>query len=119
MCTSADKTRARERCSHYELDAREYMSQADRPKPYQPRGALDGNVCDSRMAKAMSFELRWGCSCGKPFDKRRFCNEHREWAYLEPYLDDRPSQPWTVFRASAGGKESAAKRARKTRKSTV
>ena len=84
-------------CSHYELDAREYMSDPSRPKPYQPRGALDGNVCDTTMAKAMSFSLRWGNSCGIPFDKNKFCDEHREWDYLRPYLEDRPQQPWTTF----------------------
>jgi hypothetical protein len=84
-------------CSHYELDAREYMSDPSRPKPYQPRGALDGNVCDTTMAKNMSFSLRWGNSCGTPFDKNKFCNEHREWAYLRPYLEDRPQQQWTTF----------------------
>jgi hypothetical protein len=84
-------------CSHYELDAREYMSDPSRPKPFQPRGALDGNVCDTTMAKAMSFSLRWGNSCGIPFDKNKFCDEHREWDYLRPYLDDRPQQPWTTF----------------------
>ena len=84
-------------CSHYELDAREYMSDPSRPKPYQPRGALDGNVCDTTMAKAMSFSLRWGNSCGSPFDKNKFCDEHREWDYLRPYLEDRPQQPWTTF----------------------
>ena len=84
-------------CSHYEMDAREFMSDQSRPKPYQPRGALDGNVCDSTMAKNMSFSLRWGSSCGIPFDKNKFCNEHREWDYLREYLEDRPQQPWTVF----------------------
>jgi hypothetical protein len=84
-------------CSHYEMDAREYMSDPSRPKPYQPRGALDGNVCDSNMAKKMSFCLRFGDSCGIPFFKDKFCDEHREWAYLRPYLHDRPQQPWTDF----------------------
>jgi hypothetical protein len=84
-------------CSHYELDAREFMSDSSRPKPFQPRGALDGNVCDSTMAKNMSFSLRWGDSCGTPFDKNKFCDEHREWDYLREYLDDRPTQPWTTF----------------------
>jgi hypothetical protein len=84
-------------CSHYELDAREYMSDPSRPKPYDPHGALDGNVCDATMAKNMSFSLRWGNSCGIPFDKNKFCDEHRQWAYLRDYLDDRPQQPWTTF----------------------
>jgi len=84
-------------CSHYELDAREYMSDPSRPKPFQPRGALDGNVCDSTMAKNMSFLLRWGNSCGIPFIKNKFCDENRQWAYLRNYLEDRPQQPWTTF----------------------
>jgi hypothetical protein len=84
-------------CSHYELDAREYMSDPSRPKPFQPRGAIDGNVCDTNMAKHMSFCLRYGDSCGKPFWKDKFCDEHRQWAYLRPYLNDRPQQPWTYF----------------------
>jgi hypothetical protein len=49
------------------------------------------------MAKAMSFSLRWGSSCGTPFDKNKFCDEHREWDYLRPYLNDRIKQPWTTF----------------------
>jgi hypothetical protein len=84
-------------CSHYEMDAREYMSDPTRPKPYQPRGALDGNVCDTTLAQKMSLSLRWGNSCGIPFNKSSFCSEHREWAYLKDYLEDRPQQPWTTF----------------------
>ena len=89
-------------CAHYELDAREYMSDQSRPKPFQPRGALDGNVIDTTMAKAMSFSLRWGNSCGIPFDKNKFCNENRVWDYLRPYLEDRPQQPWTTFSITDG-----------------
>jgi hypothetical protein len=84
-------------CAHYDLDAREYMSDQSRPKPFQPRGALDGNVCDTNMAKNMSFLLRWGNSCGIPFDKNKFCDENRVWDYLRSYLEDRPQQSWTKF----------------------
>jgi len=84
-------------CAHYEMDAREYMSDQSRPKPFQPRGSLDGNVCDTKMAKNMSFELRWGNSCGMAFNKNDFCDEHREWEYLREYLEDRPTQDWTIF----------------------
>jgi hypothetical protein len=73
------------------------MSDPSRPKPYQPRGALDGNVCDTNMAKQMSFCLRYGDSCGIPFWKDKFCDQHRQWDYLRPYLMDRPEQPWTNF----------------------
>ncbi len=87
-------------CSHYELDAREYMSDPSRPKPFQPRGAVDGNIIDTNMAKKMAFLLRWGNSCGMPFDKNKFCDENREWDYLRPYLDDRPHQSWTEFKTT-------------------
>jgi hypothetical protein len=84
-------------CSHYELDAREFMSDPSRPKPFHPRGALDGNVCDSELASNMSFLLRWGNSCGIPFYKNKFCDENKVWEHYRDYLDDRPQQPWTIF----------------------
>ena len=84
-------------CSHYELDAREYMSDPSRPKPFSPRGALDGIVCDTEMANKMGFVARFGSSCGMPFYVSDFCNKNRQWKYLEPYLKDRPSVPWTEF----------------------
>jgi hypothetical protein len=91
-------------CSHYELDNRAFMSDPSRPKPYQPRGALDGNVCDSTLAKHMSFVLRWGNSCGMTFDKDKFCDKHPEWGYLRKYLHDRPKQPWTLFSINGNSK---------------
>lgn len=84
-------------CSHYELDAREYMSDPSRPKPHQPRGALDGCAGDTELTKRMSFMARWGSSCGTPFIVDEFCDKRRQWSYLKPYLFDRPSQPWTLF----------------------
>jgi hypothetical protein len=88
---------ARTVCSHYDLDAREYMSQSDRPKPYQPHGAVDGFVCDSNLAKNMKFIGRYGNSCGMPFIASNFFKKHRQWYKFEPYIMDRPSQPWTEF----------------------
>ena len=84
-------------CSHYELDAREYMSQADRPKPFSPHGAVDGAVCDSTLAAKMSFIGRFGNSCGTPFMKDAFCKTHRQYEVFCDYLKDRPSEPWTEF----------------------
>ena len=85
-------------CAHYNLDAREYLSDPSRPKPFQPRGAIDGNVCTYELAKNMSFILRYGNSCGIPFYKDTFCDENLQWDYLRPYLRDRPTQPWTLFK---------------------
>jgi len=84
-------------CSHYDLDAREYMSDPSRPKPHQPRGALDGCAGDSKLTENMSFMGRFGNSCGTPFIVNEFCNKRRQWNYLKPFLHDRPTQPWTLF----------------------
>ena len=82
-------------CSHYDMDAREFMSQADRPLPYQPRGACDGIVCDSNLAKKNGMCAIWGASCGTPFIASEFCKKNIQWAEQEKYLLDRPTQPWT------------------------
>ncbi len=103
-------------CSHYELDAREYMSDPSRPKPFQPRGALDGNVCDTTMAKSMQLCLRWGNSCGIPFYKNKFCDENPVWDFLRDYLHDRPQQPWTVFSATQNKSRQLKRSSGKTRK---
>ena len=84
-------------CSHYDLDAREYMSAPGRPKPFSPHGAVDGIVCDTNLAKKMGFIGRFGNSCGMPFIKDEFCKKHRQYYKFCPYLKDRLSQPWTEF----------------------
>jgi hypothetical protein len=88
-------------CSHYDLDAREYMSDQSRPKPFAPRGAVDGIVCDTELAKKMAFIGRFGNSCGIPFVKDAFIKKHRQWEKFAPYLRDRPTEPWTEFTIAA------------------
>jgi hypothetical protein len=82
-------------CSHYELDPREYMSAAGRPVSFAPHGALDGFVCDTKMAKNMTICGRYGNSCGTPFITREYIAQHRQYENFESYLKDRPSEPWT------------------------
>ena len=84
-------------CSHYDLDAREYMSQSDRPKPYSPHGTVDGVVCDTKSAKNMSFIGRFGNTCGTPFIAKEFFKQHRQYERYAPYIKDRITQPWTEF----------------------
>jgi len=92
---------SRTTCSHYELDDRAFMSQADRPLPYQPRGAVDGAVCDTTLAKKMSFSVRWGSSCGIAFDKNKFFDKHIQWKRFRDWIADRPTQPWTIFKSNS------------------
>lgn len=84
-------------CSHYELDDRMYMSQAGRPLPFQPRGAMDGMTASAADIEQMAIWARIGCSCGMPFHADAFLKEHPQFDYLKPFLKDRPSQPWTKF----------------------
>jgi len=84
-------------CSHYELDNRQFMSQADRPLPYAPRGAVDGTCTDSHLAKQMKLWGRWGSSCGTPFYVKPYININKQWKRYEPWLKDRPQQPWSLF----------------------
>ena len=93
-------------CSHYDLDAREYMSQADRPKPFAPHGAVDGMVCDTTMAKKMSFAGRFGNSCGTPFVAKEFFEKHRQYAKFAPYIKDRPGEQWSEFTISSSSSPS-------------
>lgn len=86
---------------HYELDAREYMSQPGRPLPFQPRGTVDGKVMDSDLARSLSFWARWGNSSGLPFDAGQFLAQHIQWSHLKGYLKNRPWQPWTLFSAGS------------------
>ena len=107
-------------CAHYELDDRAVMSQADRPKPYAPRGAVDGKVITSDLAREFKFMGIWGSSCGTPFYKDEFCKRNLQWESLKPYLHDRVSQPWTTFDSAMTTKKRATTRhnTRKLQKST-
>jgi hypothetical protein len=82
-------------CAHWELDAGQYSSDL----PFEPGGTLDGKVVDAIMAKQMSFIARWGSACGTAFDAKKFLEEHSQYDWMSEILKDRPSQPWTVFKA--------------------
>jgi len=90
-------------CSHYDLDSREYMSAPGRPLPFAPHGAVDGFVCDSKMAEDMIICGRYGSSCGTAFIKDDFIKNHRQYEVFSPYLKDRPSEEWTNLSAQGEG----------------
>jgi hypothetical protein len=91
------KGNSRTVCSHYDLDKREYMSDPSRPKPYQPRGAIDGMGIDSKLATRLQLNARWGSSCGAAWSASDFLKKHPQFEHLRPFLHDRPTQPWTVL----------------------
>jgi hypothetical protein len=74
------------------------MSAPGRPVPYAPHGAVDGFVCDTNFAKKMIICGRYGSSCGTPFIKDEYIKEHRQYEIFSPFLLDRPTQEWTIFK---------------------
>ncbi len=82
-------------CGHCELDSQAIGIW----EPFRPLGAYDGKVIDATMAKNMSFVARWGSPCGMPFDANKFLEEHPQFDWAKGLLKDRPTQPWTTFKA--------------------
>jgi hypothetical protein len=89
------KPDARTLCLHGEIDPQFYGMDI----PFDPGGTLDGKVVDSKMAKQMSFLARWGSACGMAFDAKKFLEEHPQFEWMTGLLKDRPTQPWTEFKA--------------------
>jgi hypothetical protein len=82
-------------CAHWELDPQ----LIDNYIPYSPEGTVDGKVVDYKMAKEMSFEARWGSSCGLPFNAGEFLTKHPQFEWMTGLLKDRPTRPWTTFKS--------------------
>jgi hypothetical protein len=82
-------------CGHFDLDPHNQPGM----DPFNPEATLDGKVIDSKMAKQMSFIARWGSSCGMPFDAKAFLEAHPQFDWMTGLIKDRPTQPWTVFKA--------------------
>jgi hypothetical protein len=95
-------------CGHYEVDAREYMSMAGRPYPFQPRGAVDGVCGSTTTAKDFTMLGRFGSSCGAAFVAADFFSAHPQFNYLASYIKDRPSRPWAELKAQTTPALSAA-----------
>jgi hypothetical protein len=67
-------------------------------KPYDPSGAVQGKVIDSRMAEAMTFTGRIGHPCGTDFDAAKFLSAHHDYSWESPIMQDMDTGPWTQFR---------------------
>ena len=90
-----DTPTCRTLCAHYELDSQSNGLGT----PYEPGGTIDGKVLDAQTASRMAFVARWGSACGKAFDAKKFLQEHLQFDWMQTILKDRPSQPWTEFKA--------------------
>ena len=106
-------------CAHYDEDKREYMSDPSRPKPNQPRGAVDAKVGSSTLLKNNRFLAIWGRACGAPFIAKEFCEKYIQWANQEKYLEDRPTGSWVECNCVLADKDTEAPNALKIYKKSV
>jgi hypothetical protein len=95
--------------AHYELDAREYMSQIGRPLPFQPQGAADGKTSDSELAKQLNFNVKWGSSSDIGFNAKEFFEKHPQFNDMKPFIESRKSYPWTSVNEVANNIQSKTK----------
>jgi Phospholipase B len=94
--TKKEGANKRTLCGHGETTA-ETLPGSTAP-PFNPSGAVQGKVIDSRMAGAMQFTARIGHPCGINFDAAKFLAEHPEFSWQSSVLRDMPAGPWSEFR---------------------
>jgi hypothetical protein len=94
----AKKTEASRRtlCGHGDVDAEDDPNFGS--TAYEPLGAVQGKVTDSRMTKDMSFIARMGHPCGSNFNAAKFIGEHPDYRWMSPILRDMNAGPWATFK---------------------
>ncbi len=90
-----DNPSTRSLCGHFDLDPVAFTSWGF--PPFYPFGAADGKVTSSTLASEMTFHARIGHPCGMAFDADEFIQRQPQFDWLEGYLSDMPTQPWTQF----------------------
>jgi hypothetical protein len=93
--TKKEGANRRTLCGHGDMMAQS-TPESD-SKPFDPYGAVQGKVMDSRMAQAMDFVARIGHPCGIKFDAAKFLTEHPQYSWQSPVLRDMVAGPWTEF----------------------
>jgi hypothetical protein len=76
-------------------------------KPYNPFGAVEGKVMDTHMAETMSFAARIGHPCGTDFKSQPFLDQHSDYSWQAPVLEDMNAGPWTAYHAGEHAPEPA------------
>jgi hypothetical protein len=81
-------------CNHGEKD-KDGTTKRD---AFYPRGCTDGKVVDSKMARNLQFEGRFGSACGRVFNAKNHFKLHPEYKSWEPYLKNISNEPWITIR---------------------
>jgi Phospholipase B len=94
--TKKEGANRRTLCGHGDMQA-ETLPGSTSP-PFDPHGAVQAKVVDSRLAEKMDFIARIGHPCGTNFDAAKFLAAHPEFSWQAPVLRDMIAGPWTDFR---------------------
>ncbi|MGH9535890.1 MAG: C45 family autoproteolytic acyltransferase/hydrolase [Terriglobales bacterium] len=68
--------------------------------PYYPGGTVSAKVTDSALAAKMEIIGAMGHSDGIGFNAAAFLRAHPQYDWQRPFLQNLPSEPWTLFRAA-------------------
>lgn len=61
---------------------------------FKPKGCTDAKVTDSRLARTMSFDGRYGSGCGRVFKVSQFIKAHPEYKKWESVMQDIKKFDW-------------------------
>lgn len=86
-------------CSHYDQDPQYYADDPDAVWniPFYPAGSCDGKAAGPDEMEHLRLWGRYGRADGVEFNAQEFMDQHPLWKWMEGYLYDRPTQPWTLF----------------------
>ena len=86
-------------CAHYDVDPQYYADDPDAVWniPFYPAGSCDAKAAGPDDVKHMKMWGRYGRADGVEFVARDFMDQHPLWKWMDGYLQDRPTQPWTLF----------------------
>lgn len=89
------KTRrgARTICKHVEFE-----NEKTKRKSYAHYGVIDGKAVDAKMARKMEFMARWGSSCGRTLNIKKYIASHPQYKKTAHLLEDFRRYPWTHVR---------------------
>ena len=90
---------SRDICSHYDVDPQYYADDPDAVWniPFYPAGSCDAKAAGPDDVKHLKMWGRYGRADGVEFNARDFMDQHPLWKWMDGYLEDRPTQPWTLF----------------------
>ena len=82
-------------CGHIDTDP---LGCAEWSLPaYYPMGAVQGKVTTAALAANMQLWAHMGHPCGEDFVGAPFYKAHPEFAWMNKYLTEMKSYPWTMF----------------------